>query len=583
MTNVHTLENINKMHTFSLMDLADPTLLMKDIDQMKISKSRINVIPSSEAELKPEFNLFLGRIKAIHGEKGVGGLWFLSREIAEEAWDNFYGVFKYHLSVNEWYSVFHSAGGGTGCGAGPAFMENIYEQTKRDLSEDLYTATLVLPSEHWEAWREVNSATAIGRYLGIAHGIFVADNLQGEALVKRAVSGNEFIETEDPRELINRRLAQVWISMQMANMKENEPIPNVYDAANYRNLFSNSDCAGILVPCFHEYTLTQFARREINLTGAINDTMKNHQLAQFELGSSENMIIIVTFPSMTTGTARYTIKDMEDCGYIVDSLRKMYGENFGLTVICTYSESLVDTIKVTALAKDPYIPRFVDIYEKLETIVADPNEMTKTINRMFPRRFDRARKRLIMVSAKEEFRRAHSIFSQYMDFCRYDNHERKMPSQVSRPVTEKQEALRNGNELELFEFDISISFAGENREIAEELAKKLQDKGVRVFYDKFHKTRLWGRKLTTYFQDVYGPKTRFVVPLISRYYPIKDWTDFEFSIMRAEAKNRQDEFILPIKLDNTEILGIHSDIGYLDYSEEGIDDIVGCLLEKLSS
>ena len=52
--------------------------------------------------------------------------------------------------------------------------------------------------------------------------------------------------------------------------------------------------------------------------------------------------------------------------------------------------------------------------------------------------------------------------------------------------------------------------------------------------------------------------------------------------MRAEAKKRQDEFILPVKLDDTKILGIHRDIGYLDYKEEGIDGIVDCLLGKLS-
>lgn len=137
-------------------------------------------------------------------------------------------------------------------------------------------------------------------------------------------------------------------------------------------------------------------------------------------------------------------------------------------------------------------------------------------------------------------------------------------------------------ELKNFEFNIAISFAGENREIAEELAEKLQRKGIRVFYDRFHKSELWGKKLTTFFQDIYGSKTKFVVVLISRYYPIKDWTDFEFSIMRAEAKKRQDEFILPVKLDDTKILGIHRDIGYLDYKEEGIDGIVDCLLGKLS-
>ncbi len=70
--------------------------------------------------------------------------------------------------------------------------------------------------------------------------------------------------------------------------------------------------------------------------------------------------------------------------------------------------------------------------------------------------------------------------------------------------------------------------------------------------------------------------------LISKYYPIKDWTDFEFSIARGEAKKRKTEFILPIRLDNTKILGIHEDVGYLDLATEGIDGVVDAVLEKLS-
>lgn len=143
-------------------------------------------------------------------------------------------------------------------------------------------------------------------------------------------------------------------------------------------------------------------------------------------------------------------------------------------------------------------------------------------------------------------------------------------------------AKEKDQKSKIFEYDVSISFAGEDREIAENLAIKLETKGIKVFYDKFHKSDLWGKRLGTYFQDVYGPKTKFVVPLISKYYPIKDWTDFEFSIMRDEAKKRKREFILPVKLDDTKILGIHEDVGYLDYREEGIDGVIDCLLEKLS-
>jgi hypothetical protein len=134
---------------------------------------------------------------------------------------------------------------------------------------------------------------------------------------------------------------------------------------------------------------------------------------------------------------------------------------------------------------------------------------------------------------------------------------------------------------EPFDYDVAISFAGEDREIAGILAKKLRMIGVKVFYDKDYQGNLWGKKLTECFGDIYGPKTRFVVVLISKYYPIKDWTDFEFSTMRKEAEKRRTEFILPIRLDNTKILGIHRDIGYLDLRIEGIDGVISYLRQKL--
>jgi len=68
-----------------------------------------------------------------------------------------------------------------------------------------------------------------------------------------------------------------------------------------------------------------------------------------------------------------------------------------------------------------------------------------------------------------------------------------------------------------------ISFAGEDREIAKNLAGKLQnklvnDRTVKVFYDEFYKSELWGKELTEYFQKAYGHDSRFIVLLLSKYF-----------------------------------------------------------------
>lgn len=134
-----------------------------------------------------------------------------------------------------------------------------------------------------------------------------------------------------------------------------------------------------------------------------------------------------------------------------------------------------------------------------------------------------------------------------------------------------------------YEYDIALSFAGENREVVEKIATILRENGVSIFYDNFEKHKLWGKRLSQYFQETYGKNTHFVVLFISKEYSAKDWTDFEFTIAHIESKNRKTEFILPVHIDNTQLEGLPHDMAYLDYNIEGIDGIVENILLKLNN
>lgn len=134
-----------------------------------------------------------------------------------------------------------------------------------------------------------------------------------------------------------------------------------------------------------------------------------------------------------------------------------------------------------------------------------------------------------------------------------------------------------------FEHDIALSFAGEDRSVARGIGERLRQVGVRVFYDEFYKPELWGRNLSQEFRRRYGPSSRFVLPFISRHYAIKDWTDFEFTIAQEEARRRSREFILPVRLDDTVIVGLRSDVAYLDFRREEVDGIVSTILKKLGT
>ncbi len=146
----------------------------------------------------------------------------------------------------------------------------------------------------------------------------------------------------------------------------------------------------------------------------------------------------------------------------------------------------------------------------------------------------------------------------------------------------KKKEVKSLKQTEIFEYDFALSFAGEDREIVEELVLYLEKLNVKVFYDYFYKSELFGKDLLDHFKKIYGSNTsKFVVVFISKHYKLKDWTNIEFAIALDEAKRRRKEYILPIKLDDTKVPGIKSSIGYIDYNKEDISSIVKILIDKL--
>ena len=54
-----------------------------------------------------------------------------------------------------------------------------------------------------------------------------------------------------------------------------------------------------------------------------------------------------------------------------------------------------------------------------------------------------------------------------------------------------------------FEYDIGLSFAGEQRKYVERVAEELVYRGISVYYDAYDQANLWGRDLGRYFKEVF--------------------------------------------------------------------------------
>ena len=133
-----------------------------------------------------------------------------------------------------------------------------------------------------------------------------------------------------------------------------------------------------------------------------------------------------------------------------------------------------------------------------------------------------------------------------------------------------------------FEYDVAISFAGEDRAVAEEFGDMLRDKNIKVFYDEYQVGELWGKDLVDHLVNIYSRKARYCVMLISQYYPLKKWTELERTSAKERAFRDANEYILTIQLDETEVPGITEATGHRDLRQHSTESIVNWLEQKLT-
>lgn len=131
------------------------------------------------------------------------------------------------------------------------------------------------------------------------------------------------------------------------------------------------------------------------------------------------------------------------------------------------------------------------------------------------------------------------------------------------------------------QFDVALSYAGEDRVYVHSIAEQLQSQGVRVFYDQFVAADLWGADLYDLLDQVFRKKARFAVIFVSRYYVNKPWPRHERQSAQARALINSSTYVLPVKLDDSELPGLSPTIGYVDGRRTTSEQLVDLILKKL--
>ena len=138
-----------------------------------------------------------------------------------------------------------------------------------------------------------------------------------------------------------------------------------------------------------------------------------------------------------------------------------------------------------------------------------------------------------------------------------------------------------------WEYDFAISFAGENRELARELAEQLSVLDAHVFFDEHFEANFLGGAWSKQFERIFGRDSRLVICILDSHYREKIWPTFERECFLPRVPAGE---VIPLFLDETHFVGIPKDIigikfkktGDLDKDKQQLtDDVVFKLMERL--
>ena len=131
-----------------------------------------------------------------------------------------------------------------------------------------------------------------------------------------------------------------------------------------------------------------------------------------------------------------------------------------------------------------------------------------------------------------------------------------------------------------FEYDVCLSFAGEDRTYVRRVANHLKSKGIRIFYDEYEQVDMWGKDLYVHLDDIYRNTAKYCVLFASKHYAKKVWTNHERQSAQARAIEQHSEYILPAKFDDTPIPGLRPTVGYIDIRKLAPEKLAEMIAKK---
>jgi hypothetical protein len=138
-----------------------------------------------------------------------------------------------------------------------------------------------------------------------------------------------------------------------------------------------------------------------------------------------------------------------------------------------------------------------------------------------------------------------------------------------------------GKKIQNQQYDVCLSFAGEDRSYVSKVASHLQSRGIRTFYDEYEQVALWGKDLYEHLADVYRNAAKYCVLFISKHYAKKLWANHERKAAQTRAFSENDAYILPARFDKTPIPGLLPTVGYIELQHLSPQQLSDLIVKKV--
>ncbi|GHH50145.1 toll/interleukin-1 receptor domain-containing protein [Lentzea cavernae] len=132
-----------------------------------------------------------------------------------------------------------------------------------------------------------------------------------------------------------------------------------------------------------------------------------------------------------------------------------------------------------------------------------------------------------------------------------------------------------------YEFDVALSCAGEDQHLVLPVVERLKEAGVEVFHDREREAEMWGLDLVEYFSEAFGRRARYVLLFGSKHY-VDKWSRLQRRAALGRALEQHTEYVLPIRIDDTEVPGLSPHVGYLDLRVHDAATIADAVVQKLA-